>query len=202
MRLAIRPARSRSPEWRQDIDEPDDRSFIVGSWVSSFKHRPPLVSIGEWHGVMSLAVTRFVDRPEVKVIVAADADAEPGVGDLLGWMAYEHNAVDRVPVEKGGRQQWEYRRAPPDERDRSMEPLIWYAYTKAPFRKLGIARRLFRHAGIDPAGRFHYAFETYIVGQLMAARKLPRATLRPGLGRIDDRRDHGQPRPAEDEHAA
>lgn len=199
MRLTIRPMKPRSPDWTPD-SLPDDRSFVVESWISSYRHRPALVGFHDWHGVMTLAVGRIIALPGVKVIMATDADAEPGIADLLGWMAYEPRAVTRAYNDETRR--WEYRRVPSADRTPADEPLCWYVYTKATYRKNGVARRLFRHAGIDPRGRFHYVCDTNAVDALRSAGKIPRATLRLGLGRIDERGPHGQRSEDHDSDAA
>lgn len=189
MRLIVRPMRPRVAPRTPD-SPPDDQSFVVESWIASFRHRPPIVAVGDWHGVMSLAISKILARPEVKVIMAADADAEPGIADLLGWMAYETRAVERAYDE--GKREYRYRRVPPAERAPGMDPLVWYVNVKADYRGHGIARRLFSTAGIDPRDRFHFVCETRAVGQLTAAGKIPRATLRPNLGRLDERGPYGR----------
>lgn len=189
MKIVVRSMKPRDPTWTIDAP-PDDRSFVVASWFSSLGHRPILVDTGDWRGMMTTAIGKLLGRPEVKAIVAADAEAEPGLADLLGWMVYEPNAVDRFRSDRAGHE-WEYRRMPPADRTRGMEPLIWYVYTKNPYRKHGIATRLFQHAGIDPRGRFHYVSKTPAASVLAAAGKIPRAALRPGLGHINERGPHG-----------
>lgn len=187
MRLTIRPMRPRAPTWTPD-DGPDDRSFVVESWIASFRHRPPIVSVGDWHGVMSLAVGKIIVEPGVKVLVAADLDAPPGMADLFGWLAYEPQAVDRSYDEVT--RKYDYRRVPVDARHRGLEPIVWYCFVKRDYQRNGIARRLFEHAGLDSRGRFHYLCDTRAVAALSAAGKLPRATLRPNLGRLDERTRH------------
>jgi GNAT superfamily N-acetyltransferase len=197
VRLTVRDMNPRAASWTRE-SPPDDRSFIVETWITSCRNRPSIVSVGDWHGVMSLAINRIL-ASGAKVIVAADADADPGVADLLGWLAYEPNAVDRAYDERT--RGFDYRRVPLADRDRSMDPLVWYCFVKAPYRKHGVARRLFAHARIDPRGRFHYIVETSVVAELRVAGKITRqSAYRPQLGRPPhERGPHGRP---EAEHAA
>lgn len=191
MKLLVRSMKPRAVAWTPDSG-PDDRSFVVESWISSFRHRPSIVSVGDWHGVMSVAIGRILAQPAISVIMATDADADPGIADLIGWMAYEPRAVDRAYDEQTRR--YDYRRVPPAEQTRDMDPLVWYVFVKAPYRKHGIARRMFAHAGIDPRDRFHYIASTNAVAELSAAGKLRRATCRPQLGRPPhERGPHGRP---------
>lgn len=171
MRLIVRPMVA------------DDRKFVVESWISSYRRSPHagIISMGDWHGMMTVAVNKIVDHRDVRVLVAADAEAVDHVADLLGWIVH-------MPQPTG-------------------PSLVFYVYVKHAYRfdrasRTGprIATRLFRAAGIDPRSSFPYACNTHVVGEIAAAGKLPKARWCPLLGRFPQERTHGQ-RP-EDEHAA
>jgi hypothetical protein len=63
-------------------------------------------------------------------------------------------------------------------------PLVFYVYVKEQYRKAGIARGLFRLAGVDPFERFVYACKTAVVSELM--RKIPQAKFDPYAARFDE----------------
>lgn len=63
-------------------------------------------------------------------------------------------------------------------------PLVFYVYVKEQYRKAGIARELFRRAGIDLNERFVYACKTAVVSDLM--RKAPQARFDPYAARFDE----------------
>lgn len=198
MKLQIRPMRPRLASWTPD-SAPDDRSFIVETWIASWRNRPSIIGVGDWHGVMSLAIGRILAQPEITVSVLADADAEAGAADLIGWLAYEPHAVDRSYDERS--RGFEYHRVPLAEQHRGLEPLVWYCFVKAPYRKRGMARRLFERAGIDTSRRFHHVAETPAVNEMRVAGKIRQAAYRPQLGRAPhERGPHGH-RPEAD-HAA
>jgi hypothetical protein len=151
-----------------------DRTFVVESWISSYRRSPHagLISMGAWHEVMTATIDAILARPGVQVLVAADADAAAGESDLFGWLAW-------MPHEDG--------------------PYVFFVYVKHAARydtasRTGprIATRLFQHARIDPRGRFSYACLTHVVGSLSAAGKIPRAKWRPLLGRFPEERTRGR----------
>ena len=65
-------------------------------------------------------------------------------------------------------------------------PLVFYVYVKEQYRRAGIARGLFREAGIDPNERFVYACKTAVISEL--TRKMPRARFDPYAARFDEYR--------------
>jgi len=161
MRLTIRPM------------APTDRNFVIESWISSYRRSPHsgLIPMAMWHEVMAPIITRIIDRPDVRTIVAADADATDHTADLFGWMT------------------WMPREHP---------PLVFFTYVKHAARydiqsRTGarIATRLFRHAQIDPRAPFNYVCNTHVVGTLAAAGKIPKAKWRPLLGRFP-KEHHGR----------
>jgi hypothetical protein len=137
------------------------------SWISSYRRSPHagLVAMDDWHGVMEMTITKIIDRPDVRVLVAADCETGDGMSDLFGWLAW-------MPHAEG--------------------PLVFFCYCKHAYRRAGIATRLFQHARIDPRGRFSYACLTHVVGSLSAAGKIPRAKWRPLLGRFPEERTRGR----------
>lgn len=150
------------------VMQPDDRSFVVESWISSYRRSPHagLVSMVAWHEVMSATIDGILARPEVRVLVAADADATDNVANLFGWMAW-------MPHAEG--------------------PYVFFVYVKHAYRfdreaRTGprIATRLFRAARIDPRGRFNYASNSHVVGEICAAGKIPRAKWKPLIGRFPE----------------
>lgn len=156
------PGCAHSPE-PDSPPRPCDRVFIVESWISSYRRSPHagLVSMAAWHEVMERVVSDIIDRPEVNVLVAADPSATDGMADLLGWMAWMH--AGNVPV-------------------------VFYAYTKHPYRRNGIAARLFAAARIDPRAPFSYVCNTHMVGTLREAGLIRSATWKPLLGRFPNER--------------
>lgn len=65
-------------------------------------------------------------------------------------------------------------------------PLVFYVYVKEAYRRSGIARGLFRAAGVDPQSRFVYACKTAVVSELFG--KVPRARFDPYAARFDEYR--------------
>jgi hypothetical protein len=65
-------------------------------------------------------------------------------------------------------------------------PLVFYCYVKEAYRKSGIARGLFKAAGVDPNEHFVYACKTAVVSEL--TRKMPRARFDPYAARFDEYR--------------
>lgn len=62
--------------------------------------------------------------------------------------------------------------------------LVFYVYVKEQYRRAGVARGLFKSAGVDPDDRFIYACKTAVVTEL--ARKLPMARFDPYAARFDE----------------
>lgn len=65
-------------------------------------------------------------------------------------------------------------------------PLVFYVYVKESYRKAGIARGLFKAAGVEPGDRFVYACKTPVISELV--RKIPRARFDPYAARFDEYR--------------
>lgn len=151
MTIAFRPA------------EPADRHFVVSTWTQSYRgaFTAGLIQDEDWYRVMDEQVGKALDRPDVRTIVAVDAQARE---HLHGFLT-----------------------ADTEERP----PLVYYAYVKAPYRRggngrlwegPGIARGLFAAAGIDPSLPFNFVCSTPMVRVLQ--KKIPMARWLPLLGRF------------------
>jgi GNAT superfamily N-acetyltransferase len=144
---------------------PEDRAFVVSSWVASFRRSPHagMISMESWRDVMTAEVERVLARPRVKVLVVSDADAVDHLADLIGHLVWQEPSTAAEP------------------------PLVFFTYVKHGYRGNGFARRLFRVAGIDPTSPFNYVCQTRAAASLAEAGKLPRARWRPLLGRSNER---------------
>lgn len=128
-----------------------DRAFVVDSLVSSFRtaHAAGLIAMDDWRDVMERQVVKLLERPGVVVTVACRPGEEDTGADVYGWIAVEQGEP----------------------------PLVLYCYVKQPYRRLGMARGLFRAAGVDPAQPFEFAAKTAVVSKLLG--KIPRAKWHP-----------------------
>lgn len=106
----------------------DDRIFLVSTWSRSFKlsHSAGLISSESWPHVMHPELERILDRDGVRAVIACERD-DPDY--FYGWAAGDTSG--RTPV-------------------------LYYVYVKEPFRRTGVARRLFAAIGIDPSQYFIY----------------------------------------------
>lgn len=127
----------------------EDRTFIVSTWSSSWKgsNYAGIIDADDWSAIMRPQFEKHLERPDARAIIACERN-DPSY--FYGWIAGD--VVERTPV-------------------------VWYVYVKEPYRRTGIARRLFAALGVDPARRFIYA-----CGSPMAIRladKIPLARLNP-----------------------
>jgi hypothetical protein len=171
--------------------KPDDRTFIVKSWCSSFRaaHAAGIWSISPLHtpcancgapqplhydAVAPHHLSAILDRPGCKAWVAYNPRAEPPF-DLHAYVVVERDA----PVPKY--------RAPHFEMviESSPDPLVHMVFVKQAYRRFGLARGLFAVAGVDPAARFLYSTKTSIVATLEQARKIPNAKWSPLSARFE-----------------
>lgn len=139
-----------------------DRAFVVSTWVNSLRNsdHAGMIAHESWHPVMRPQVNRLLDSADVRTLVAHETEDPDPVADLYGFLtAGERDPHVGVPV-------------------------VFYCYVRQPVRRMGIARRLFAAAGIDPASPFHFACRTSAVGELYAARKIPCAKFTPMLARL------------------
>ena len=152
--------------FREALDS--DRALVLDSWLASFRnaHAAGLIAMADWRPVMGPQVVRLLQRPGVTVLVAYHPGEDSGA-DAYGWAAVELRT--------------------------SRPPLVLYAYTKQPYRRLGIARRLLERAGVNLSAEWHYAAKTGVVSKLgdkMArARWTPLAARYPPPGARTDGRN-------------
>jgi GNAT superfamily N-acetyltransferase len=177
--------------------KPADHDFIAATWSTCWG-RPPeasCVTPAAWRTAVWASVPAILARPDVRVLVAADADTADHVTDLFGWLAWKPRAVECVV--NGYTRRPTYRLA-----EGGPLPLVFCAYVKRDYRRNGIARSLFRAAGIDLAGEFVYACHTRAASALADAGKI-RATWCPALGRLPQERNrHGRSAEEPDADAA
>lgn len=174
---------------------PADHNFIASTWSTCWS--PPrevsLLTLGAWRTAVWSSVPTILARPDLRVLVAADADSPTGDADLFGWVAWKPHAVELVTATTYVRR-ITYRLA-----DDGALPLVFCAFVKSAARRSGVARGLFRAAAIDPRAPFAYVCRTSVVDDLDSAGKIPRAVWCPHLGRSPHERNrHGEPRSAED----
>ncbi len=179
-----------------------DHSFIAATWSTCWG-RPPeasLVTPAAWRTAVWSSVPALLERPDVRVLVAADADSATGDADLFGWLAWKPRAVECVI--NGYTRRPSYRLADADAGDEHRAhrrqgtapmPLVFCVYVKRDARKNGIARGLLRAADLDPRADFAHVCHTRVVGDL--ADKIPNAVWCPHLGRPPQEKPaHGQQR--------
>lgn len=161
----------------------DDRRFVIKSWIDSYKSSKSagiLMSepfeVGgvffDFEAVMTATLGRLLDAPDVHVLVASNPLVLPPK-DIHGFLVYELRP-----------QITSYR--PPTytrERHPSPLPLVHYVFLKKIYRGFGIARALFRAAGINPEQPFLYTCSTAISEQIKKAQKIPRAQWEPSCAR-------------------
>jgi hypothetical protein len=131
----------------------DDRRFVVSAWSSSYKaaHTAGMIHTDDWATVMHRQIERLIARPEVKTIVAFE---RKDVSFVYGFVCGDPSG----PV-----------------------PIIYYVYTKEPYRRSGHARGLFGAIGIDPVKRFEYTCSTAVISSMR--HRLPSARFNPALAR-------------------
>jgi len=130
------------------VAAPDDRAFIVDSWVEGYRHchAAGLIPMPHYQRVYREACNWMLDRPGVTVTIA-ESD-----GTLLGWIAVEQGVVVPTHHRDGGK--WQ------DSLEPANCPMVLYAFVKDPYRRHGIGRALFAAGGVDLASPFLYASKT------------------------------------------
>lgn len=156
-------------------DGPDDFRFVVETWLDSYRdaHAAGLIQWDDWRAVVRPQLIKVLARRGVETFVAAWEGEEPGLADLAGWVSVERGYQVPVTRSSGRRHQRELVTSP--------DPLVHYVYVKAGYRRSGIARGLFRAAGVDPLAPFRYTCKTGIVTELAA--KVPLARWSPLIAR-------------------
>lgn len=146
--------------------KPEDRDFVVATWCSSLRRSPSsgMIARSRWFGVMEIEVKHVLDRAGVRVLVVKDLDAPAGV-DLFGHLVWEPDALRAQGV--------------------ADSPLVYFCYVKKDYRGSGFARGLFTAAKIPRESAYNFVCQTPAVMSLREAGKMPRATWRPNLGRLE-----------------
>jgi hypothetical protein len=131
----------------------DDRRFVVSAWSASYKdsHTAGMISTHRWAEVMHAEIERVLDQPGTQTLVAFEAKDPTFV---YGFISGDPDAST---------------------------PTVYYCYTKAAYRRQGIARGMFSALGVDPTSRFLYACRTAVVSRLGG--KLPAARFDPSTAR-------------------
>lgn len=137
---------------------PDDERFVVSAWSSSYKnsHSAGMIFTDDYAGVMHKQIERVIGWPSTRTIVAFESK-DPS--HLYGFISGD--TTERTPV-------------------------VFYVYTKEPYRRSGHARGLFSALGVNPEHRFLFACKTAIVPTL--AGKIPAARFDPATARYPKER--------------
>lgn len=143
---------------------PRDERFVVSAWVMSLRDSDyaGIVDHEDWHRCMRPVVSKLLKRPDVVTMVAAKTDEPDPTADIYGFLVAMPEPVS--------------------------SPVVVYCYVKHAYRRLGLARGLFRAMGIDPDKPFRFACRTAAVAELYEARKIPCAKWDPMPVRIAPRR--------------
>lgn len=170
--------------------EPGDVRFVVKSWLDSYRSSKSngflvntpfslpcscgLAHHYDYATVMKATIERLIHQPDVHIIVATDPFALPP-NDLFGFIVHEKDPQIAV--------------YPPPHYHRVLETsplsLVHYIFVKKTFRGFGIARALFRAAGVDPLEPFLYTCSTPLSVEIEKARKIPRAKWEPSCARFE-----------------
>ena len=134
-----------------------DRNFVTKAWLASWRdsNTAGMVSVDTWFEVMTPQVTARLSWPGVRTVVAYESTNTDHASNAYGFVVVD---AEDVP------------------------PLVYFVYTKGPYRRSGIARGLLASVGITPTTRFNYVCSTPIVSQL--ERKIPMSKWTPLLGRF------------------
>lgn len=160
--------------------EERDLALVIDSWLESYRfaHAAGLIALDDWRDVMVPQVKRVLARPGVAVHVAYHPGETDQRADLYGWIAVERDYV--VPVRgreriDGTKPMWIEKLVASDC------PLVHFVYVKEAYRRMGIARGLFKAARVDPTLRFLHTCKTAVVTELKRA--IPRAVWSPLIAR-------------------
>jgi hypothetical protein len=146
----------------------EDRDFIVSGWSASLRSTRdiPLVPMALYADTFRPIITRHLDR-----CLTIVAHGETGV--LFGFVAYDTSTYEVTT----------------SNRKMRLDGYVLYVYVAAPFRRRGVARRLFAAAGISPTQRFGYACRTRSSWELRS--KTPLAEYEPFRARYEEI-EHGR----------
>lgn len=136
---------------------PTDTNFIVKSWAASYRDADSagFIKARNWHRVMYPELAETLREPDVIAVVAFETENTDHRSNAYGFIVAD---IAQDPA------------------------LVYYCFTKAPYRRSGIARGLFAAIGVDPEGRFNFVCSTPMVSTL--ERKVPMARWTPMLGRF------------------
>jgi GNAT superfamily N-acetyltransferase len=159
VKLAFRPASSES-----------DLTFVISSWLDATKHSysAGLIAMDDWYAVMWPQYVKASKRDGMQTIVAYE---ETDAGFLYGCIVADPTD-QRIP-EKDGSVRW-------------YPGLVLFVFVKQSYRREGIARQLFKQAGIEPHRQFLYGCNTQQASRL--ASKVPAARFNPLAGRYPKER--------------
>jgi GNAT superfamily N-acetyltransferase len=138
-----------------------DRTFVCDGWVASLRtsYDAGPIDMENWHSVMWAQVERYIDRPDVRTVVAFEA-TDPAF--LYGFICADTS--EQVEHLRGGA-------------TKAWPAFVYYVFVKAPYRRSGVARGLFEAIGIDPRARWLYGWATPLARDLKA--KIPQAKKNP-----------------------
>ena len=137
-----------------------DFRFIEESWIESYRcaHAAGLISMDDWHDIMLDQVHKVLNRPGVTVHVAYNPNDDSISSDIYGWLAVETDY--RVPVRARVNGKFQ------DVMEVSKLPLVHYCFVKHTYRRMGIARELFRLIGVEKGDLFNFTCKTAVVTKL------------------------------------
>jgi GNAT superfamily N-acetyltransferase len=140
----------------------DDRAFIVSGWSSSYRASRDCTT------PMSMYAAHKHDEINFYLDHAITLVAHGELGVLMGFITFDPStyvaAINRQRV--------------------TLDGYILYVYVASPFRRRGIANRLFAAAGISPYQRFGYHCRTRWSSDLRS--KIPNAKHEPFRARYEE----------------
>lgn len=170
----------------------DDVQFIIRTWIDSYKgaHGAGMLQIPEFalplecdcgrvhpirydfSAVMEVTLAQVLQRPGVTTW-AAHNPRERAPHDLYGYLVWEKdpNVPSWAPSGKyeDGKPVYKLEVVTSDL------PLVHFCFVKQTYRHLGLARALFKVAGLDPTAPYLYSCKTSNVSKLEKAGVMPRA---------------------------
>lgn len=146
-----------------------DRRFVLDSWSTSYRlsHAAGLIQMGDWSRIMDEQIAKVLDKPGVVTWIAYETDVTSDVA-IYGFLTLDpggYNANDAV-----------------GKLTHFDQPYVFFCYVKKDYRRRGIARALFRAAGIDPMAPFVFACRVELLRRL--ERVIPQARWNPLPGRF------------------
>lgn len=137
-----------------------DVPFVISSWSQSYRrsYSSGIIQMADWSEIMQDQIRKLLLRRGVDLVVAENPGAEEGLADVHGWLAYERGfTVQSREREPDG---WRYQFV------ESESPVVHYVFVKEPYRRFGIAKGLFRAAGIDRIDHFYFTCKTAVVSRI------------------------------------